>query len=75
MSMFFIVDNFKVSYCNYIQITVTLIEMSKKQDHSGFYYIFRPYMGTWMLILVHLFILFALVMLFSAIIERMGDYL
>ena len=49
--------------------------MNKKQDHSGFHYTFRPYMGTWMLILVHLFILFALVVLFASIIERMNNYL
>jgi hypothetical protein len=49
--------------------------MNRKQDHSGFYYIFQPYMGTWMLIVIHLVILFALVVLFASIIERMSDYL
>jgi hypothetical protein len=49
--------------------------MNKKQDHSEFYYIFRPFMGTWVLILVHLFILFALVVLFASIIEKMSNYL
>jgi len=49
--------------------------MNKKHEHSEFYYIFRPFMGTWMLILVHLFILFALVVLFAAVIEKMSSYL
>jgi len=49
--------------------------MNRKQEHSAFYYIFRSYGGTWMLILVHLFILFALVVLFASIIEKMNSYL
>ncbi len=49
--------------------------MNKKQGHSDLYHLFRPYMGTWMLILVHLFILFALVVLFASIIEKMSSYL
>jgi hypothetical protein len=49
--------------------------MNKKQDHSGLYYIFRPNMGTWVLILVHLFILFALVVLFGTLIGHIDSYL
>ncbi|MFI5159839.1 MAG: hypothetical protein ACHQHN_01110 [Sphingobacteriales bacterium] len=49
--------------------------MSKKQGHSYFYYIFRPNMGTWTLILVHLFILLTLVILFGALIEHIDSYL
>jgi len=48
--------------------------MNKKQDHPGFYDIFRPNMGTWILILVHLFILFALVVLFGSLIEHIDGY-
>jgi len=45
-----------------------------KQDRSGLYYIFHPNKGVWVLILVHLFILFALVFLFSAIIQKMQGF-
>jgi hypothetical protein len=48
--------------------------MNKKQDHSGFYYIFRPNAGIWVLILVHLLILFAMIELFAVIIEKMSNY-
>ncbi|HTE00048.1 MAG TPA: hypothetical protein VK668_12220 [Mucilaginibacter sp.] len=48
--------------------------MNKKQNHSGFYYILAPNLGTWLLILVHLLILFGLVVLFSSIISHMQNY-
>ena len=48
--------------------------MNKKHDHTGFYYLFGVNRGVWVLIAVHLLILFALIQLFSSIIERMGSY-
>jgi len=48
--------------------------MNKKQDHSELYYLFGVNRGVWILILVHLFILFALITLFSSIISQMQNY-
>ncbi|HTI61836.1 MAG TPA: hypothetical protein VHA56_14360 [Mucilaginibacter sp.] len=48
--------------------------MNKRQQHTGLYYFFGLNKGTWVLILVHLFILLSLVVLFSAIIEKMQNY-
>lgn len=48
--------------------------MNKRQQHSGLYYLFGLNRGTWVLILVHLFILFSLALIFSAIIEKMQNY-
>jgi len=45
-----------------------------KREHSGLYYLFGVNRGTWVLILVHLFILFSLVVLFSAMIEKMQNF-
>ena len=48
--------------------------MNKKFQHSGLYYILGPNAGTWVLIFVHLVILFALIILFSSIIAHMQNY-
>ncbi len=48
--------------------------MNKKHAHTGIYYILGPNLGVWVLILVHLLILFGLVYCFSSVIEHMSNY-
>jgi hypothetical protein len=47
--------------------------MHKKQ-HTGLQEFFGPNSGTWMLIFVHLAILVAVVVVFSEIIEKLGNF-
>ena len=48
--------------------------MNKKQAHTGIYDILGPNLGVWVLIAVHLLILFGLIYCFSSIIAHMSDY-
>ena len=45
-----------------------------KKPHSVLQEILGPNSGTWMLIMIHLGILAAIVVVFSEIIARMGDF-
>jgi len=45
-----------------------------KKHYFGLQEIFGPNSGTWMLIFVHLAILAAVVIVFSEIIARLGDF-
>jgi hypothetical protein len=45
-----------------------------KKHYSGLQELFGPNSGTWMLIFVHLAILIAVVIVFSEIIARFGNF-
>lgn len=49
--------------------------MNKRYHNVFLQQLFGSNTGTWMLIMIHVFILVALVLLFSAIIARMQYYL
>jgi hypothetical protein len=48
--------------------------MNKRKEYTAFYYFIQCNKGTWILILVHLFILASLITIFSTIIARMQDF-
>jgi len=45
-----------------------------KKEHTLFYYLVRCNLGTWILILVHLFILIVLISTFSFLIGKIQGY-
>ncbi|MDO3625291.1 hypothetical protein [Mucilaginibacter sp. BT774] len=45
-----------------------------KKENTIFYYLIKNNMGTWILILVHLFILIVLISTFSFLIEKIQGY-
>jgi hypothetical protein len=49
-------------------------EMNKKYYHTVLQYFFGPNFGVWLLIVLHLAILWIMITLFSSIIERMQHY-
>ena len=67
------VNKIKLKYFLFYGVVSIFILKMKKED-TIFYYLIKNNMGTWILILVHLFILVVLISTFSFLIEKIQGY-
>jgi hypothetical protein len=67
------VNKIKLKYFLFYGVVSIFILKMKKED-TIFYYLVKNNMGTWILILVHLFILVVLISTFSFLIEKIQGY-